>query len=125
MGERSGTYSDEVSAERIGDFARAVGAVSPGGAAPATYLTTCRKGEFEFFDQLGIPLARLLHVDQEYAYVNPIQGGDRLHYQTRLASAVEKAKGKMLFLGFETNVEIERAGQTLPAGSTKSTIVVR
>ena len=128
VGEKSSPYAEEVPTDRLRAFASAVQARYVDGVAPATYMTTCRKGEFELFERLQVDLAQVLHVEQEYHYETPILGGDFLHYQTELVSVALKGKGKMLFLTFQTSVTIERAGSRpnqLPAGSAKSLILVR
>lgn len=126
QGQRSRVYREEIPVARIADFYRAIG-VEPRAEAPPSFMTVCRKGEFELFETLGIPLDRVLHADQEYTFDEPIRGGDTVEYSTELVTALEKrsAKGQMLFLSVESTVEIDRGGQRLRAGSARSTVVVK
>lgn len=105
IGETAGPYTEEVTQAKVDAFARAVGAEP--GAVPPTYVTRCRKGEFELFGKLGIPLSRVLHGEQAYEYVAPIRVGDTITYETSLARSVEKSgsSGSMTFIVFETRIQ--------------------
>jgi hypothetical protein len=128
VGRKVGPYEESADPERIDRFRRAVGA-APGSAAPPTFLTICRKGEFALFEKFGFKLSNVLHAEQLYAYGEPILAGDRLVYETWLANALEKSgsSGKMRFLTFETEVMVFRKGAPgfLRAGGARTTIVVR
>lgn len=122
VGETASGYRESADAERIRRFCEAVGApISE--VAPPTFMTVFRKGEFDLFSKLGIPLARVLHAEQEYVYRGVIRAGDEVTYETRLTHVLEKngASGSMHFLTFETEV----ATASGPAGLSKTTIVVR
>lgn len=126
LGIKAGPFEEHISPARIEAFYRALG-LKPRPEAPPSFMTVCRKGEFQLFDQIGVPLDRVLHAEQEYSLDEPIQGGDTLRYETELVQALEKrgSKGQMLFLSVETRVAIERAGRQFTAGSTRSTVVVK
>lgn len=105
IGETVGPYHDDVQAEHVEKFRKAVGAHATD-AVPPTFLTICRKGEFDLLQRLGIPLARVLHGEQEYVYHRPLEVGSRLTYETKLIQALEK-KGSASILQivtFETDV---------------------
>ncbi len=126
LGAKAGPYRESVPPSRIEAFYRSVG-VTPRLEAPPTFMTVFRKGEFELFERLGIPLARVLHGEQEYEYEEPIRGGDTVTYECELVKALEKrgSKGQMLFMTFDTEATIEREGRKLRAGRTRCTVVVK
>lgn len=115
-----------VTEERLQAFCAAVGAKYRG-FAPPTFLTVCREGEFDLLADMGIRLAQAIHADQEYTYEEPILPGDVLKFESTLAKVLEKrgSSGAMKFLVFETQLTAVRSGRSLPAGSAKSTIMVR
>jgi hypothetical protein len=118
VGEKAGPFTEEVSRERIERFALSIGApVSD--EAPPTFLTLFRKAEFALFDQLGIPLSKVLHAEQEYTYEAPLKAGDRITFETTLAKALEK--GSVRFMTFRTDF---RVGES-PVASSNTVIVVR
>jgi hypothetical protein len=122
VGEKAGPFEDDASASRLQKFAQAVGAENRMHGFP-TFLTVCRKGEFELMQRFGIPLARVLHGEQEYEFANPIIQGSKLAYETRLADVLEK-RGKsaaLHFMIFETKVT--SAGRDI--GVARSTIIYR
>jgi hypothetical protein len=127
IGESSRRFDDTIEASRIAAFRQAVGA-GAGDAAPPTFLTIFRRGEFDLFQKMELPLSAVLHGEQEYEYGEPIRAGDRVSHVAKLASAVEK-KGKtgtLTFLVFETEVSIERgAAPAVRAGLSRTTVVVR
>ncbi len=122
-GITSGSYEELATAERLELFRSAVGASS----AVPTFLTVCRQGEFELLTQVGIPIRRILHTEQEYLYQERVIAGDRLVYRTQLAQVLAKGRGErgLQFLTFVTEIDIHRGDQELKAGQAKTTIVVR
>jgi hypothetical protein len=124
IGEKAGPYSEEVTPARVEAFAKAVGAPLDG-SVPPTYPTRFRKGEFELSETLGLPLSRVLHAEQAYEYVSPIEIGDTVTFETTLARAVEKSgsSGSMTFVVLETRVRAAATGKECAVGCT--TIVVR
>jgi len=125
VGKKTGPYKEKLSDQRVAEFAKSVGAAS--GTVPPTLLTICRKGEFDLFQELKIPLSRVLHGEQEYSYETEIQPTDTLVYETTLAQAMEKqgSKTSMQIVILETRVQVERAGKLAPAALSKTTIVLR
>jgi hypothetical protein len=122
VGEKSGQFSEEISRERIHRFAESIGApVSD--EAPPTFLTVLRKSEFALFDQLGIPLSKVLHAEQEYTFDVPIKAGDRVAFETILSKALVKTgnSGTMSFMTFKTDF---RVGDR-PVATSSTVIVVK
>ncbi len=122
LGQKAGPYREKASSDRLEKFASSVGAPVEKEAAP-TFVTVCRRGEFDLFQKMGVPLSRVLHGEQEYEYLAPIRAGDDLEYETTLAKAFEKrgASGGMLFLVFETHIRAAGRG----AAVSRTTVIVR
>lgn len=133
VGQKSGPYREVMTLARIADFGRAIGMTHGTdswvvGTAPATLMTIFRKGEFDLFQKLQIPLSKVLHAEQEYLYENSIEPEDRISYETVLSQVLEKGgahKASIQFLVFETRVQAERDSRSVPIGTGKTTIVVR
>jgi hypothetical protein len=126
VGKEVGPYYDEVTAERIVNFCRAIGS-SNDHEAPPTFLTIFRKGEFELFQKLGFDLSQVLHTEQEYEYESSILAGDRVEFVTSLTHVLEKkgSRSFMQFLTFETEFRVERNSLRIRLGKSKTTIVIR
>lgn len=127
-GEKSATYREEVTESWLERFRMAVGARDRD-SAPPTFLTVCRKGEFELFDGLGLVLSNVLHGEQEYVYLAPVTAGDTLNYESRLAQVLEKrgSRSSLQILTFETEVRVQAKGegQEIPCATCKTTIIIR
>jgi hypothetical protein len=126
VGQRSDTYHDEITPQRIAQFCRAVG-IPESSVAPPTFLTVFRKGEFDLFQKMGIQLARVLHAEQEYQYENPIRSGDCMQFQTTVSNILEKkgSTASMQFITLETLFHVTRDSVQLAVGKSKTTIVIR
>jgi hypothetical protein len=122
VGQRSEKQTFHVTEEHLKSFCAAVGAEYEG-EAPATFMTLFRHSEFAVFDQLGIPLSRILHVDQEYRYMGKIVPGDDLEFDTVLSKALEK--GSSTFMVYDTEIRVRRDGAFAPVGHSKTTVIVR
>lgn len=129
VGSEAGPYEEHLSVERMAEFARSVSAAMPG--IPPTWLTLCRKGEFELLTRAGFRLDQVLHGEQEYRYLEGYaafedalssKSKDELcvGYRTRLAEVTSKAGGGLLFLVFETEVSV-----LAPIAMARTTIVIR
>ena len=118
VGQKVGPFVDAATSERIAAFVSAIGGVARAEVIP-TFLTVCRKGEFELLQKLGIPLSQVLHGEQEYILDSPIEAGKDLVYETKLAQVHEKksAHGLLQFMIFETAVR--------GVGVAKSNIILR
>jgi acyl dehydratase len=104
VGITSQTYSEEITQNRLTSFCQAIGSqVRVDDAAPPTFLTLFRKGEFELLKQIGFDLSQVLHSEQEYQLENSIHTGDQIIFETRLAQVIEKRRPplKLNFLFFE------------------------
>jgi acyl dehydratase len=126
VGKQVGPYSDEVTAERIVNFCKAIGSTAFN-EGPPTFLTVFRKGEFDLFNQLGFDLSQVLHAEQEYDYENPVIAGDRVEFKTALTQVLEKQNSRsfMQFLTFETEFQAQRESVVVRIGKSKTTIVIR
>ena len=114
--------SVKVTRQMIEQFSTAVQA-GVSSEVPGTFLTLFRQGEFELFQRLGVPLSKILHAEQEYIYLVPLQAEMEFEYETTLAQVLEKrgASGAMSFLTLET--EFRSGVQKIATGRT--TVVVR
>lgn len=122
VGVRSARYEEELTPQRIAAFRGAVGA-SVASDAPPTFMTTFRRGEFELFEKLGIPLSSVLHGEQLYEYRQPLRVGDKVSYESWLSEFSEKSgsRGSLRILHFDTEVRLNAA----LAGTSRTTIVIR
>ncbi|MGK5086994.1 MaoC family dehydratase N-terminal domain-containing protein [Bdellovibrionota bacterium FG-2] len=128
VGLKKGPFEEPLTQERVQDFWGALGVVDRGRArgVPPTFLTVCRQGEFELFQEFGVPLSSLLHAGQEYRYFGEIEVGDVLIFETTLKEVLEK-KGKsglMRFLVFETAVQARKSGGGVVRVALSNTNVV-
>lgn len=126
VGTTSSSYDEKVSADLISAFYQALG-VPEKEVAPPTFLTRCRKGEFELFQKLKIDLTHILHAEQEYQYEGALKSGDVIHYETVLTQVLEKqgSKTAMQFVTLETQFRAQRNSESFSVGKAKTTIVVR
>ncbi len=69
---------------------------------PLTFPTIFRTTEFQWLERLKVDLRELLHTDQEYEYLSPIQVGDVPTVHTRISDYKER-KG-MRFVVLESEV---------------------
>jgi hypothetical protein len=126
VGKRSGAFQDKITSLRITDFCRAIG-VPESRVAPPTFLTVFRKGEFTLFQELGIELSRVLHTQQEFEYAHPIAAGDLVRFETEICNVLEKNRtpSPIQFITLQTEFHVERESESLFAGKSTTTIVVR
>jgi acyl dehydratase len=125
---------------KIKEFARAIGDLNPfyiddrvGQAsewgdviAPPTFATTFRdEGASEtFFRDLGVDISRVLHGEQEFEMVRPIQPGHTYLCRSRIVDIYEKTgkSGAMAFVLRETAIT-DRANEIV--GTMRHITVVR
>lgn len=125
---------------KIKEFARAIGDLNPfylddrvGAAsewgdiiAPPTFATTFRDdGASEtFFRDLGIDISRVLHGEQEFEIMRPIQPGQTYLCRSRIVDIYEKSgkTGRMAFVLRETSIT-DRANEIV--GTMRHITVVR
>lgn len=120
VGEKSKSFTEEISRESIHRFSESIGAPLTD-EAPPTFLTIFRKSEFALFDHLDIPLSQVLHAEQEYTYERPLRAGDRVSFETVLTKALVKTgnSGTLSFMTFKTEFRV--ADQPV---ATSSTVIV-
>ncbi|MFN0180096.1 MAG: MaoC family dehydratase N-terminal domain-containing protein [Gemmatimonadales bacterium] len=98
IGETRPEYVDEAAARRAGyrsllappTFANCLAADDPAG--------------FRYLQDLGIPMARMLHGEQTLVYHQPLCAGDRVTVSRRVADIYEKRNGALEFVKFEMAV---------------------
>lgn len=102
-------FSVPVAAERVKQFAEAIGESDPGLAsefAPPTFLKVI-EGEGgssrRIVEELGIDLRRILHAEQHFDYLAPVRVGETLSVERRVADIYEKKGGEMEFVVIETS----------------------
>ncbi len=128
IGLKKGPFEESVTRERVQAFWGALGVSDKPDSreVPPTFLTICRQGEFELFQDFGVPLTSLLHAGQEYRYFGAIEVGDVLVFETTLKEVFEKKgkSGSMCFLVFETQVQARKSDGRLELVAQSSTNVV-
>lgn len=121
IGEKAGPYFELVSQREIDLFKSVVGSTS---VFPPTYWTRFRKGEFELFKSLALPLSRVLHAGQAYEIHSEITPGTEVEYQTvfQKYDLKKSSAGNLHFFEFLTQV---REKGSKPLADSKTTIIVR
>ena len=111
----------EVTAERIQDFAAAVGASSDVTAAPPTFpIVLAFDAMNAFLEAESIDLFRIVHGEQKFAYQRPIAPGDVLTATLTVASLRQIAGNDII----GTTSEVKDASGALVC-STSATLVHR
>jgi len=98
IGETRPEYLDEAAARQAGyrsllappTFANCLAADDPAG--------------FAYLEDLGIPMARMLHGEQTLVYHAPLCAGDRVSVSRRVADIYDKRNGALEFVRFEMTV---------------------
>lgn len=103
---------------RLKFFARAIGETDPiyteeqaaraaGYAdipAPPTFLFAAQMdsgAKFALFEQLHVPLARILHGEQSFEYLAPVVAGDEITVSAHITDIYDKRNGALEFLVIE------------------------
>lgn len=105
-----------VTEQQISAFRHATRAQSR--AIPPTLLTMFREPEFRWLEQLKVDLRGLLHTDQEYVYLKPIEVGDEPVATAKLVRFRERAG--TTFITVETSIVCQG---TTKANSTANFVV--
>jgi len=71
---------------------------------PPTWATLYRQCEFRWLARLEVDLQHLLHVDQEYEYLEPLAEGERPRVETRLVE--QRERRGLLLLAFESVISV-------------------
>jgi len=129
----------KVEAGQLGFFAKAVSEKNPvykevdaakeagysALPAPPTFgfsLNLATPKSFQYIQDMGVPLGRILHGEQTFKYIKPIIAGDEIILQRTINDIVVKKGGKMELV-FE-EITLTNQNQEL-VGTMLSTIVVR
>lgn len=114
IGFRLPQFTVTVDPQRLRQFALAIGARAgsvESGIAPPTYLKVVEgegNSSREIVRALGVDLRRVMHVEQEFEYGDPIRAGDRLTIDRRVADIYDRKDGALEFIVVEST--IQRAG---------------
>ena len=114
----------EVSAAKIGEFARALGDDNPayvGDApiAPPTFVAVIAAGAWDslFGDpELDLALRRVVHADQRFDYVRPLRAGDRV--SAVLSIDKVRVRGEVDIIGVSVEVGTVDGERVCSASST-------
>ena len=127
IGKQSQFYEDHANLENMEKFCSALGIKldRENASVLPTYLTRCRKGEFELFQGLGVDLSEILHTDQEYEYYQDIPVGSFLQYNTEFTNVTHKnsASGGLHFLTFESRIAVK--DNPMAAALARTVVVLR
>jgi len=106
IGKVLSTGSATVDAAHVAAFAAALGDASPEYAAtapptyPIAFMTQAMSGGMETFLELGLNFMTLVHGEQEFEYVRPVQVGETLMLTGRIADVYEKTNSAGQTLDF-------------------------
>ena len=98
------------SAERIERFAKAIGLDERGTCAPPTFMKAVEgenNNSRRILEAMGVPLARVLHAEQQFDYLAPIHAGDKLQVQRTVTDIYDKRNGEMEFIVIESRISRE------------------
>ena len=113
----------EILADRVAEFARAIGA-DPSDGVPPTYAAVYSLGVTapQLFgdDEAGVDFARLLHAEQEFAWERQPRIGETVISHGRVASDTNR-RG-MRFVTFETDTTDEHGA---PLCRSRTLFVIR
>jgi N-terminal half of MaoC dehydratase len=78
-------------------------------AIPLTFPTTFRRPEFQWLDRLKVDMHQLLHTDQEYEYLKPLEVGDTPVIRTRICDFKERRvrQGRLVIVVLESEVSCQ------------------
>lgn len=116
IGEQRPEYVDDIAARAAG---------YRGLLAPPTFWFAPQFDAgtvMQMLAKLGVPIERLLHGEQSFAYGAPICAGDVLTLKSTVADIVEKKGGKMEIITHRTTVTNQRDEAV---GEMTSVLVVR
>ena len=69
---------------------------------PPSFATRFRKAEFEGLTRMNVDMRTLLHIEQEYEYLEPLKVGDKVAVSTKIAEWKERRS--MTFVTLETTI---------------------
>lgn len=114
-GHASAPYSFELERGRLKFFAKAIGETNPiysdeaaaraaghkDVPAPPTFLMAAEfdsNALFGALDEMGVPLARILHGEQGYTYHKQVYAGERVTVAPRITDIYDKKNGALEFI---------------------------
>lgn len=71
---------------------------------PPSFATRFRKAEFEWLTRMNVDMRTLLHIEQEYEYLEPLKTGDKVSVSTKIAEWKERRQ--MTFVTLETTIMV-------------------
>ena len=107
------------------DEAKAIEAGYPGLPVPPTFYFSIdfeQPDPFDWFEEVGIDLVRLLHGEQEFKYHAQAFAGDSLHISAKVGDIYSKKNGALDFVIKEVTI-IREDGQLI--ATLKSTLIIR
>lgn len=128
IGYRLPPFTVTVSAERLRRFAVAIG-IPEGGAeydvAPPTYLKVIEgegNSSREMIAALGIDLRRVMHVEQEFEYGEPLRGGDQVMVERVVTDIYDRKGGALEFVVVDSTMHNSTGAFV---GRSRQSILVR
>jgi acyl dehydratase len=98
IGQTAPMYVDEEAARAAGYRALPV---------PPTFLFCLemdRPNPYGWFDEVGIPLPKILHAEQSFTYHRMAFAGDFLTFESRIADIYEKKGGQLEFVAQDNRI---------------------
>jgi hypothetical protein len=127
LGQPLPEASLRIEAGRLAFFAKAIGQrvdSEPRFAMPTFLFSAYADNStyFELLDRMGVPRERLLHAEQSFEYLAPVQVGDRVRVQGRITGLWDKKQGALEFVEIEADAA-NQAGTAV--ARMKSLLVLR
>ena len=93
----------------------------PSIVAPPTFLTTVgyeKDNPYDFLDELGIEIDRVLSACQNYIFYNLIFAGDLISMKSRISDIYDKKSGKLQFVEISSTFYNQKATKVAKSIST-------
>jgi len=93
----------------------------PSIVAPPTFLTTVgyeKDNPYDFLDELGIEIDRVLSACQNYIFYNLIFAGDLISMKSRISDIYDKKSGKLQFVEISSTFNNQKATKVAKSIST-------
>jgi acyl dehydratase len=116
IGETDPVYFDEAAAQAAGFRSLPV---------PLTFLFCLemeRPDPYDWFDRLGIPVARALHGEQSFEYHRGAFAGDVLAFESEITDIYDKRGGALEFV-VQNNAIVNQGGESV--ATFERTVVIR
>ncbi len=128
IGYRLAPFTVTVNAEHLRRFAAAIGELEAGvesDLAPPTYLKVIEgegNSSREIIAALGIDLRRVLHVEQEFEYGEPLRGGDQVTVERVVTDIYDRKGGALEFVVVDSTMHNSTGAFV---GRSRQSILVR